>query len=409
MRLVIRNCHWLDTDRMEMRPDSTITIEDGRIAAIGPSGSGSADQTIDAKGRFVIPGLIDSHVHFRLATMDFRKLASWSEVEYGIAMQRLSRETLQRGFTTVRDLGGDVEGLIRAIKAGMAEGPRIVRAGRMLTQTGGHGDAEGGPRPVPQCACEMRHTAFGIVSDGVDAVRKAARHNLRDGSDFLKIHVSGGVATPSDPLESIQYTKDEIAAACQEARNRHTYVAAHAYSPESIRLAVENGVYTLEHGNLIDPDAAAVAAKHNAVLVPTLSTYEAMEEVGAQLGLPLSNRQKNKKVYEAGIGSIEIARKAGLTLGFGTDLIGETQVRQNREFTIRAAVETPVQILHAMYVVGAKLCRLEGEIGTLKPGAVADLVICDNNPLDDIRVLSNPSAFSHVIQAGLTVSRSEGA
>lgn len=409
MRLVIRNCHWLDTDRMEMRPDSTITIEDGRIAAIGPSDSGSADQTIDARGRFVIPGLIDAHVHFRLATMDFRKLSSWSEVEYGIAMQRLSRETLQRGFTTVRDLGGDVEGLMRAIKAGMAEGPRIVRAGRMLTQTGGHGDAEGGPRPVPQCACEMRHTAFGIVSDGVDAVRKAARHNLRDGSDFLKIHVSGGVATPSDPLESIQYTKDEIAAACQEARNRHTYVAAHAYSPESIRLAVENGVYTLEHGNLIDADAAAVAAKHNAVLVPTLATYEAMEEVGAQLGLPLANRQKNKKVYEAGIGSIEIARKAGLTLGFGTDLIGETQVRQNREFTIRAAVETPVQILHAMYVVGAKLCRLEGEIGTLKPGAVADLVICDKNPLDDIRILSSPAAFSHVIQAGLTVSRRDGA
>jgi imidazolonepropionase-like amidohydrolase len=408
MRLVIRNCHWLDTDRMVMRPDSTITIEDGRIAAIGPSDSGNADQTIDAKGRFVIPGLIDAHVHFRLATMDFRKLASWSEVEYGIAMQRLSRETLQRGFTTVRDLGGDVEGLIRAIKAGMAEGPRIVRAGRMLTQTGGHGDAEGGPRPVPQCACEMRHTAFGIVSDGVDAVRKASRHNLRDGSDFLKIHVSGGVATPSDPLESIQYTKDEIAAVCQEARNRHTYVAAHAYSPESIRLAVENGVYTLEHGNLIDADAAALAAKHNAVLVPTLATYEAMEEVGAQLGLPLANRQKNKKVYEAGIGSIEIARKAGLTLGFGTDLIGETQARQNREFTIRAAVETPVQILHAMYVVGAKLCRLEGEIGTLKPGAVADLVICDKNPLDDIRALSNPAAFSHVIQAGLTVSRRDG-
>lgn len=405
MRLVIRNCHWLDTERMEMSADATITVEEGRIAAIGPAESASADQSIDARGQFVIPGLIDAHVHFRLATMDFRKLASWSEVEYGIAMARLSRETLQRGFTTVRDLGGDVEGLIRAIKVGMAEGPYIVRAGRMLTQTGGHGDAEGGPRPVPQCACEMRHTAFGIVSDGVDAVRKAARHNLRDGSDFLKVHVSGGVATPSDPLESVQYTKDEIAAVCQEARNRQTYVAAHAYSPESIRLAVENGVLTIEHGNMIDAGAAKIAAAHNAVLVPTLATYEAMEEVGAQLGLPLHNRQKNKKVYEAGIGSIEIARKAGLTLGFGTDLIGETQARQNREFAIRAAVETPAQILHAMYVVGARLCRLEGQIGVLKPGAVADMVICEKNPLDNIRVLAEPAAFSHVIRAGRVVHR----
>jgi imidazolonepropionase-like amidohydrolase len=337
--------------------------------------------------------------------MDFRKLATWSEVEYGIAMAKLSRETLQRGFTTVRDLGGDVEGLMRAIKAGMAEGPRIVRAGRMLTQTGGHGDAEGGPRPVPQCACEMRHTAFGIVSDGVDAVRKAARHNLRDGSDFIKIHVSGGVATPSDPLESIQYTKDEISAVCQEARNRHTYVAAHAYSPDSIHLAVENGVHSLEHGNMIDADAARAAAAHKAVLVPTLATYEAMEELGAQLGLPANNREKNRKVYEAGIGSIEIARKAGLTLGFGTDLIGETQNRQNREFSIRAAVETPAQILHAMYRIGARLCRMEGEIGVIQPGAHADLVVCGKNPLDDIHVLANPAAFTHVIKAGHIVHR----
>lgn len=405
MRLVIRNCHWLDTDRMEMRPDATITVEDGRIAAIGPAGSATADLSIDARGQYVIPGLIDSHVHFRLATMDFRKLATWSEVEYGIVMARLSRETLQRGFTTVRDLGGDVEGLIRAIRAGMAEGPHIVRAGRMLTQTGGHGDAESGPRPVPQCACEMRHTAFGIVSDGVDAVRKAARHNLRDGSDFLKVHVSGGVATPSDPLESIQYTKEEISAVCQEARNRQTYVAAHAYSPEAIRLAVGSGVLTIEHGNMIDAGAASFAAEAGAVLVPTLATYEAMEEVGSQLGLPLNNRQKNRKVYEAGIGSIEIAREAGLTLGFGTDLIGETQARQNREFAIRAAVETPAQILHAMYIVGARLCRLEGEIGTLKLGSIADMVICARNPLDDIRVLAEPASFSHVIKAGRPVPR----
>lgn len=409
MRLVIRNCHWLDTDRMEMRPEATITVEGGRIAAIGPAGSASADQTIDAKGRFVIPGLIDSHVHFRLATMDFRKLASWSEVEFGIAMAKLSRETLQRGFTTVRDLGGDVEGLIRALRAGMVQGPRIIRAGRMLTQTGGHGDSDGGPRAVPACACEMRHNAMGIVSDGVDAVRKAARHNLRDGSDFLKIHVSGGVASPSDPLESVQYTKDEIAAACQEARNRHTYVAAHAYTPEAIILAVENGVHTIEHGNLVDDAAARVMAARGAIMVPTLSTYEAMEEVGAKLGLPAANLRKNKKVFEAGLASVQTARNAGVTLGFGTDLIGETQSRQNREFSIRAQVETAEQILQAMYVVGAKLCRLQGEIGTLKQGAIADMVICESNPLDDIRVLSDPARFSHVIQGGRIVSRSEGA
>src|SRR3546814_3153590 len=116
----------------------------------------------------------------------------------------------------------------------------------MLTETGGHGDAESGPRPVPTCACEMRHTAFGIVADGADAVRKAARHNLRDGLDLLKIHVSGGVASPADPLESVPYTPGDIEAACEEACHRQTYVAAHADSSEVLRIAVTGGVHSLE-------------------------------------------------------------------------------------------------------------------------------------------------------------------
>jgi imidazolonepropionase-like amidohydrolase len=274
----------------------------------------------------------------------------------------------------------------------------------MLTQTGGHGDAESGPRPVPDCACQMRHTAFGIVADGVDAVRKAARHNLREGSDFLKIHVSGGVASPSDPLESVQYTADEIAAVAQEARNRQTYVAAHAYSPESIALAVENGVYTVEHGNLIDAAAAGTMKAHGAVLVPTLATYEAMKDVGAALGLPRVNREKNDKVLAAGLTSLDIARSAGVTMGFGTDLIGETQARQNREFAIRAEVEDARQILHAMYVVNPRLCRLEGKVGVLEPGAFADLVLSRVNPLDDVRALADPArALSHVVKGGQVV------
>ena len=212
MRLVIRNANCFDTDTLAFTGTKTLIAENGVIAAVGED-TGKADVTIDAKGAYMLPGFIDAHVHFRLTTLDFHKLAKWSEVEFGIAMARLARETVERGFTTTRDLGGDVEGLILAIKNGMATGPRIVRAGRMLSQTGGHGDVESGALAVPQCACQMRHSAFGIVCDGVEAVRKAARHNLRDGSDFLKIHASGGVATPRDPLESIKDTPGEIAAA----------------------------------------------------------------------------------------------------------------------------------------------------------------------------------------------------
>lgn len=398
MRLVIRNARRLDVGTMTFMEDGPLVTEAGRIVSIGEEAS--ADVEIDAKGSFMLPGFIDAHVHFRLATLDFAKLQRWSEVEFGIVMAQLAKETLRRGFTTVRDLGGDVEGLMRAIKAGVAEGPRIIRAGRMLTQTGGHGDAESGPRPVPTCACEMRHTAFGIVADGPDAVRKAARHNLRDGSDFLKIHVSGGVASPADPLESVQYTAAEIAAACEEARHRQTYVAAHAYSAESITMAVENGVHTIEHGNMIDAAAAACMVRHGAVMVPTLSTYEAMDLLGRKMGFPEANLAKNSKVLEAGLRSLEITREAGVTLGWGTDLIGESQARQRREFAIRSEVETPAEILRSMYEVNPKLCGLAGEIGTLTPGAVADIVLTKVNPLEDIAALGDDDAIERVIQAG---------
>lgn len=401
MRLLIRNANLFDTSSLSFVGETSLLADDGVIVSHGETGS--ADVELDAGGSFMLPGFIDGHVHFRLATLDFNKLARWSEVEFGLAMGRLAEDTVARGFTTVRDLGGDVEGLMRAIRAGMTQGPRIVRAGRMLTQTGGHGDAESGPRAVPTCACEMRHTAFGIVADGVDAVRKAARHNLRDGSDFLKIHVSGGVASPSDPLESVQYTPEEIAAVVAEARHRQTYVAAHAYSPESIKMAVENGVRTIEHGNLIDQASAAAVKAHEAVLVPTLATYEAMDVFGEKLGLPQSNRDKNKTVLNAGLASLEIARDAGVVMGWGTDLIGETQNRQAREFAIRAEVETGKEILHAMYKVNPSLCHLEGKIGTLAAGAFADIVLTDVNPLENISALAEPEALSHVIMGGKVI------
>ncbi|MGE5211123.1 MAG: metal-dependent hydrolase family protein, partial [Acidobacteriota bacterium] len=351
----------------------------------------------------------DAHVHFRLATLDFRSLAGWSEVEFGIAMARLATETVERGFTTVRDLGGEVTGLIRAIGRGATVGPRIVRAGLMMSQTGGHGDAQGGPRAVPDCACSLRSDWASIVADGPDAVLKASRHLLRDGSDFLKIHVSGGVATPSDPIDSVQYTPAEIRAAVTEAAHRGTYVAAHAYLPEAIAMAVSEGVMSIEHGNLIDDETARLVADSDAVMVPTLVTYKAMNDVGASLGLPRTNLEKNTVVYESGLSSLEKATAAGVTLGFGTDLIGETQWMQNRELAIRAEVESSEAVLRSMWVVNARLCRMEGRIGVVAPGAHGDVIISRVNPLEDlVGFADHEQAFTHVIQSGnVVLDRSE--
>ena len=403
-RTVIKNGNVLDTEAMEFIGERTVVIDDGVIVEISDSYEGSADREVDAAGQFVLPGLIDGHVHFRLATMDFRALARYTEVEFGIVMARLARETVERGFTTVRDLGGDVTGLVRAINSGMAQGPRIIRAGRMLTQTGGHADTEAGDREIPSCACSMRNTAFGIVADGPEAVRAAARHNLRDGSGFIKMHVSGGVATPSDPLESVQYTHEEISVAVVECAHRQTYVAAHAYSPESIKLAVGAGVHSIEHGNLLDDSAAQAMAAAGAVMVPTLVTYEAMDQLGEKLGLPKVNRDKNSKVLSAGIASLEVARRNGVIMGFGTDLLGESQNMQNQELVIRHEVEPAADVLRSMWIETAKLCHLEGKIGTIAEGAYGDIVVSKVNPVEDLKAFANPTtALSHVIQGGEVV------
>jgi len=404
MITVIANGSILDSRTLEYSGEGDVVIEDGVIRQVGGRHSGAADVIVDARGKYVMPGLIDAHVHFRLATMNFVRLTAWTEVEFGIAMARLARETVERGFTTVRDLGGDTQGLKRAIGSGMVVGPRILAAGQMLTQTGGHGDTRGGDLHAPQCACEMPGNAFGLVCDGVDAVIKGARHLLRNGSDFLKVHVSGGVASPADPIDGVQYTREEIRAAVTEAAHRHTYVAAHAYNPESITMAVESGVRTIEHGNLIDSAAASAIASHNAFMVPTLVTYSAMNEMGPVLGLPKRNIEKNVAILEAGLRSLEIALSAGVTLGFGTDLIGETQSFQNRELAIRSEVQPARDVLHSLWNVNAAIIGMEGAVGVLAEGAHGDVVVSTVDPLADIKAFARQDeAISHVILGGRVV------
>jgi len=403
-RTIVRNGTVLDTDTMTFTENQVVVIEDGVIVDVGDSMSGDADVDIDAGGRFVLPGLIDGHVHFRLATLDFRALVRWSELQFGINMARLAGDTVKRGFTTVRDLGGDVNGLMRAIADGHTPGPRIVRAGLMLTQTGGHGDIRSGEIEVASCGCVLDSSVMSIVADGPDAVRKAARHLLRDGSDFIKIHVSGGVASPADPLESVQYTTEEIRTVVTEAAHRNTYVAAHAYTPAAIEMAVDAGVHCIEHGNLMDDQTATLIADAGAIVVPTLVTYRAMHDIGRQHGFPEANLAKNSLVLDSGLKSLERAHDAGVTLGFGTDLIGEAQVRQNEELAIRASVQPAVDVLRSMWTVNAQLCHLEGRIGVLQPGAYGDIVISDVNPIDDIDGFAqHETALSHVIQNGRLV------
>ena len=404
MILTITNATLLDTDSMTLVGERHLTIEDDRIVEVSDAPpTTAAEIAIDGRGRFVLPGFIDAHVHHVITTMDFARGARLSEIERALAMGALAEATVQRGFTTVRDTGGATSGLVKAIESGLCAGPRIVRAGRALSQTGGHGDFRDEVK-AGLCACEVHTNELGAVADGPDAVRKTVRRELREGSQFIKIMTSGGVASPTDPFDSVQYTPEEVAAATIETDHRGTYTTAHAYQPDAISLAIENGVRCIEHGNLIDAPTARRMADLGVTMVPTLVTYQAMAELGEEAGLPRRNLEKNQGVFEQGQASIEIATEAGVELGFGTDLLGEAQPWQNREFAIRAELQEPVEVLRSVYQVNARLCGLEGQIGTLTPGASADIVLSDVDPLRDLAALARPeTVLPLVIRQGEVV------
>lgn len=293
MIVVVRNANVLDTESMEIVGERSIVMENDRIVDVTDGSAPGADIEIDAAGSFALPGFIDAHVHHFIVTMNFAKLQRMAPIEIGIAMSRLSEATVHRGFTTVRDTGGNVIPLIRAIEDGHCSGPRIVRAGRTLSQTGGHGDFRAQEIDTPSCGCQLEGDDNAHVVDGADACRKAARFELRAGSEFIKIMSSGGVASPSDPFDNIQFTPEEIRAITTETDHRKTYTTAHGYMPDAIRQAIDNGVRCIEHGNCIDAPTAARMAELDVVMVPTLVTYKAMQEVGAKMGMPQVNLDKN--------------------------------------------------------------------------------------------------------------------
>ncbi|HUJ99839.1 MAG TPA: amidohydrolase family protein [Stellaceae bacterium] len=351
---------------------------------------GSVDRIIDLKGKTLMPGLIDLHVHSVAVELNLAQQMHMPNVLVTLRSALLLRGMLRRGFTTVRDAGGAGYALKQAIDSGLTDGPRLFVSGRALSQTGGHGDmrarsdylADSAP-----CACCARVGALARVVDGVDGVRKAAREELLMGADQIKIMASGGVASPTDPVGALGYCEDEIRAIVAEARARQTYVLAHAYTAEAIARAVRCGVRTIEHGNLVDLPTARLMAEKGAYAVPTLVTYEALADEGAQYGLPPESVAKIADVREAGLRSLEIYREAGVKMGFGSDLLGPSQRLQSEEFRIRAEILGPREVVASATVIGAEVLGMEEKLGRIVPGSSADLLVVDGNPLRDVTCL----------------------
>jgi len=385
---MIQSGRVLDTQTLRIEEGVSLLIEDGRIAQMGPklqAPSGAA--VLDARGMTVMPGLIDCHVHVVASRLSLGEVQRMPNVLATLASLPILEGMLMRGFTTVRDAGGADAAMAEATRTDMVKGPRIFPSGKALSQTGGHGDFRTRTDILEPCACSSKVGALARVVDGVDAMRAAIREEMLKGATQIKIMASGGVASPSDPIHYLGFSADEIRAAVEEASNAGTYVLAHAYTARAIRRAVELGVRTIEHGNLVDDDAAQVMAERGAFMVPTLITYEALATEGARFGLPPASVEKIESVRGAGIRALEVVARAGVRIGFGTDLLGESHRLQSEELRIRADVLGAGAALQQATLIGAEILGQTGQLGVLKPGAVADVLVVDGNPLTNIGCL----------------------
>ncbi len=243
------------------------------------------------------------------------------------------------------------------------------------------------------------------MADGVDAVRLAAREEIQKGATQIKIMASGGVASPTDPIGNTQYSEDEIRAIVAEAEAAQTYVMAHAYTGRAISRAVRCGVRTIEHGNLVDADAARVMREHGAFVVPTLVTYDSLARDGARLGLPADSVAKIESVRQAGRDSLKIYAEHGVQMGFGSDLLGEMHQDQSQEFVIRAEILGNLEAIRSATSIAAAILQREGELGTVRAGALADLIVVDGNPLDDIHLLAGQGEHLSLVMQGGYVHR----
>ena len=399
--ILFRNLRLLDPSFDEPREGHEVLIEGEKIREVSdkPISSNSAD-VIDCEGKVMIPGLIDCHVHSMHSEVYMRKM---EDVPLTLAAARGARrlkEMLDRGFTTCRDTGGTDWGMKNAIEKGLIPGPRLFIAGRSIGPTGGHSDGRARTNPGYPCLCCNGQAYLRMVCDGEDEVRKVVREQLRQGVDQIKIMASGGVASPFDPLESLQFSIEEMEAAVEEAEAFGRYVLAHAYSAEAITRAVSCGVRTIEHGNLIDDKAAKLMAEKGAYLVANLVAYVAMKERAADYGMPATMLAKNDMVLEGGYRSLEICKAAGVKVAYGSDLLGALAEDQSREFLIRAEVQSPIEVFRSATTIAAEVVRRPGRLGTIAPDAWADLVVVDDDPLKDLSLLTGQGKHMSAIMKG---------
>ena len=405
--LVIRNAELLDCTGADPRSGTDVAVSGSLISGVGPGAGSSPDRALDATGLTLMPGLTDAHVHMGLVS-SAGDVGDLPWIDYVFTVRRIIENTLQEGFTTVRDAGGLDPHWARVVGRGDVAGPRILPSGSVLSQTGGHGDL----RPAHHLA-HPRGSIPGLsatpeVVDGVDEVRRAAREQLRKGATQIKVFSSGGVLSPTDPFDSLQFSYEELRAAVEAAADWHTYVLAHCHTSDAIRRALSAGIRSIEHASILDEDAARRIVESDAFAVVTLAVKYDLLEDPEKAGLTPSQLTKLRAV-ESEVGrSIEIMEETGVSVGSGSDIVGPLQDRRGRELLNKAKFMSPAEAIATATTANARLFHMEDRIGTVEVGKDADLILVEGRPLDEIEVLADPDRIVAVIKGGRIYKDTQG-
>ena len=401
---LFKNANVVFDGQAKLQPGFNILVQGDRIAAVTCDPIEAPDaRAIDVAGKTVMPGLIDAHAHITGLSLSPKNLA-YPAADLAVAAATYLRNSLLAGFTTIREAGGADYSIAHLLKEGTIIGPRLFYSGKALTQTGGGADFRTPIEMTDPCGHVSPLSAMSVITDGIDQVRAAAREELRKGASQIKVFASGGVVFPAEGHPTIyEFSEGELAAIVEEAKARGTYVMAHVYTDEGVKRCLKAGVRSIEHGNFMTEETMMKLAEHGAYLDPTFISLVQRVETAEEMGLPAEVVDNLKRTIEKGKQVYAWARRHKVPIALGTDLWGpEAQKSQSRELALRQEFDSAPDIIRSATVTNAALLMQEGKLGTVSPGAYADLLVVDGDPLVDLKILTDPQkSLKLVMKAGV--------
>jgi len=398
-KVLITDVNIFDGNSEKLSSSMSVLIEGNKITKIAATIPASEDmKVIEGGGRTLLPGFIDIHAHLHLNTGAVELLYAPGDYHTALALHE-AENTLMRGFTTMRDVGGNVFGVKRAIDEGYFAGPRLYASGPPISMTAGHGDFRTpitNPRQLGGTSYSeleiLRITAF---ADGVPEVLSASRMNMRSGAAFLKMYVGGAVSGLYDPLDIVEYSFDEVKAAADEAKRWNTYLAVHTYTDAATQIAIKAGAKTLEHCNLIGEETVKMAVKNDCYISAQTGVFLAP----APPSFTPAQKARQQQAADGLDNLLKLCKKHNAKVGFGSDLLMDLEIKKtlNEEFTNRTKWFSNAEILRQATAINGEILSLSGprnpypgKIGVIEKGALADLLLINGDPLKDISILTKP-------------------